>query len=232
MKRAFRLSLWALSPVFLYFGLAIFGALVPASLIAPSGPNYGPNSSQTSPEREIVLVAGPIHYDILLPADNDTRAGFAFLDAAGVPIGSPAVQWLSVGWGSEAFYTTTGSYHDLSLRTIWRAATGDAGVIRFEVYGALPDHPSLRRVKVSQAQLDALRAAIRGDLGVELNAFSLDGFSMTDAFYSAVGRFHVLSTCNVWVGQKLADAGLAFGVWTPTPYGVTLSLWWNGHLDG
>jgi hypothetical protein len=105
-------------------------------------------------------------------------------------------------------------------------------VIRFEVYGALPDHPSLRRVKVSQAQLDALRAAIRGDLGAEPNALSLDGFSMTDAFYSAVGRFHVLSTCNVWVGQKLADAGLAFGVWTPTPYGVTLSLWWNGHLDG
>ncbi len=55
---------------------------------------------------------------------------------------------------------------------------------------------------------------------------------MTDGFYSAVGRFHVLSTCNDWVGQKLADAGLAFGVWTPTPYGVTLSLWRNGHLDG
>ncbi len=159
MKRAFRLSLWALSPVFLYFGLTIFGALVPASLIAPSGPS----SSQTSPEREIVLVAGPIHYDILLPADNDTRAGFAFLDAAGVPIGSPAVQWLSVGWGSEAFYTTTGSYHDLSLRTIWRAVTGDAGVIRCEVYGALPDHPSLRCVPVRRAQLDVLRAATRRD---------------------------------------------------------------------
>jgi uncharacterized protein (TIGR02117 family) len=232
VKRAFRLSLWALSPVFLYFGLAIFGALVPAPLTAPSGPNSGPNSGQTSAGQEIVLVAGPIHYDILLPADNDTRAAFAFLETAGVPIGSRGVQWLSVGWGSEAFYTTTGSYRDLSLRTIWRAATGDAGVIRFEVYGALPDHPSLRRVKVSQAQLDALRAAIRGDLGAEPNALSLDGFSMTDAFYSAVGRFHVLSTCNVWVGQKLADAGLAFGVWTPTPYGVTLSLWWNGHLDG
>ncbi|WP_144055943.1 hypothetical protein [Octadecabacter arcticus] len=54
---------------------------------------------------------------------------------------------------------------------LWGAATGDAGVIRFEVYGALPDHPSLRCVKVSQAQLDALHAAIGGDLGVELNAF-------------------------------------------------------------
>jgi uncharacterized protein (TIGR02117 family) len=232
VKRAFRLSLWALNPVFLYFGLAIFGALVPASLIAPSGPNYGPNSSQTSAGQEIVLVAGPIHYDILLPADNDTRAAVAFIETAGVPIGSRGVQWLSVGWGSEAFYTTTGSFRNLSLRTIWRAAMGDAGVIRFEVYGALPDHPSLRRVKVSQAQLDALRAAIRGDLGVEPNALSLDGFSMMDAFYSAAGRFHVLSTCNVWVGQKLADVGLALGIWTPTPYAVTLSLWWNGHLDG
>jgi uncharacterized protein (TIGR02117 family) len=147
VKRAFRLSLWALSPVFLYFGLAIFGALVPAPLTAPSGPNSG----QTSAGQEIVLVAGPIHYDILLPADNDTRAAFAFLETAGVLIGSRGVQWLSVGWGSEAFYTTIGSYRDLSLRTIWRAATGDAGVIRFEVYGALPDHPSIHPCAASRS---------------------------------------------------------------------------------
>ena len=206
MKPAFRRFALALSPVVLYFGLSVVGALVLASLTAP----LGSESAQTSAETEIVLAAGPIHYDILLPVDTDTRAAFAFLDAGGVPIGSPAVQWLSVGWGSQAFYTATGSYRDVSLRTVWQAATGDVGVIRFEVYRALPAHPSLRRVKVSQAQLDALRAAIRGDLGVVPDVLSLDGFSMTDAFYAAAWRFHLLSTCNVWVGQKLADVGMTF----------------------
>jgi uncharacterized protein (TIGR02117 family) len=207
VKRAFRLFLWALSSVFLYFGLVVVGALVPASLMATSSRDLDLNSA----EREIILVAGLIHYDLLLPADDATRATFASLDAVGVPIGSPSVEWLSAGWGSEAFYTTTGSYSDLSLSTIWQAATGDAGVIRFDVYGALPDHPSLRRVKVSQVQLDASRAAIRDDLGTALDALSLDGYSDTDVFYSAAGRFHVLSTCNVLAGKSCQLRGWSLG---------------------
>lgn len=213
---------WGLGPVLLYFGLAVLGAII------PHGDRADINSDDAT--HDIILVAGLIHYDILLPADDATLAAFGFVKDANVPLDNPLVRWVAIGWGSEAFYTTTGSYANLTVPTVWKALTGDAGVIRFEVTGTLPVHPRLRRVRVSDAQLNALRASIRADLDPAPNALPLDGFSQTDAFYPAAGRFNVFRTCNVWVADKLADAGLGFGAWTPTPYAVTLSLWWNGHL--
>ncbi|WP_296416787.1 DUF2459 domain-containing protein [Pseudooctadecabacter sp.] len=178
----------------------------------------------------IVLVQGPIHYDILLPLDEDTEAVFKDIAEAGVPLDHPNAAWLSVGWGSAAFYTTAGSYADIRPGAVWRAATGDAGVLRFEVYGPLPDHPALRRVPVTFAQLSALRSVIRAQAGDAPVRLALDGFSQTDAFFAAAGRFHIFRTCNVWVGAMLREAGVPFGWWTPTPYAVTASLRWNGLI--
>jgi len=206
----------------LYFGLAVLGAIVPQA--------GRESADDDGPFHEIILVAGLIHYDILLPVDDATLQDFGFVEDAGVPLTNPLVRWLSVGWGSEAFYTTTGGYSSLSANTIWKAVTGDAGVMRFEVTGALPVHPDLRRIRVSAEQLDALRASILRDLAPNPTPLPVSGFTTTDAFYPAAGWFNGLRTCNVWVSDKLGDAGLRFGLWTPTPYAVTLSLWWNGHL--
>lgn len=225
MRRLFRLFFllvaWLSAP-FMAYGLAAYvGAFVPRSL-APV------DVSDTT--REIILAQGIIHYDILIPLDDATRADFAFAEDAGVPLSDSDMEWLSLGWGSEAFYTQTGTYGDITLGTTWRAATGDRGAMRIEVYGPLPDHPDLRRVRVSDTQLAALRGAIRAEMESAPAALDVTGFSDTDAFFPARGRFHLFRTCNVWVGGILAKAGLPMGAWTPMPYSITASLRWNGHL--
>ncbi|WP_303435327.1 TIGR02117 family protein [Octadecabacter sp. 1_MG-2023] len=202
--------------------MALLGAFAPQNPRADVG--------DAPADREIILVAGLIHYDILLPVDDATLTSFEFLEGAGVPLRHPLVRWLAVGWGSEAFYTTTGNYSSLSASTVMKAATGDDGVMRFEVTGALPVHPRLLRIRVSEAQLAALRASILSDLDATPRALPLSGFTPTDVFFPAAGRFNALRTCNVWISDKLSDAGLTSGAWTPTPYAVTVSLWWNGHL--
>jgi hypothetical protein len=48
--------------------------------------------------------------------------------------------------------------------------------------------------------------------------------------FPAQGRFSLLRTGKVWLGETLRAAGIPFGLWTPANWSVTLSLDW--HLCG
>ena len=178
---------------------------------------------------EVLMIAGPIHYDLLLPADAGTLARFGFARAAGVPLGDPRVRWLVVGWGAREFYTTTGSYGDVSARAVWRGLTGDGSVMRIDVASALPAKPPARRLRMGQLQYNALLGAIEAgfarDAGGQPVPVAGAGLSRTDAFFAGVGRFHAFRTSNTWIGRTLRAAGLRFGAWTPFPYSVALSHW-------
>ncbi len=221
MRAARRIGLALLAPVLTYLLAALVGALWPGRVaeVAESGA-----------AREIRLIAGPIHYDVLLPLTPEVVSRFSFVEAAGVPIRHPEARWLSVGWGSEAFYTRTGTYADISLPVIWRAATGDSSVLRFEALGILSEHPAIRTLTLDEARFDALVADLARATGADPRALDVAGHSATDAFYAAEGHFDLLRTCNTWVADRLRAAGVPMGVWTPTPYAVTLSLRRFGHL--
>ena len=221
MKAARRIGVALLSLVAAYLLAAVIGALWPGRVS---------DVAATGADRDIRLIAGPIHYDFLLPLTPEVIATFSFVEEAGVPIRHPEARWLSVGWGSEAFYTQTGTYADLSLPVIWRAATGDSSVLRFEVLGTLPEHPAIRPITLDTAQFGALVAELADATGPQPRALDAEGHSATDAFYAAEGRFDLFRTCNTWVADRLRAAGLPMGVWTPTPYAVTLSLRWFDHL--
>jgi len=76
MKRLLRVTVWVLCPFLCYFGLAVLGAFVP---------QFDRADVDASPvTHEIILVAGLIHYDILLPVDDTTLERFAFVEDAGV----------------------------------------------------------------------------------------------------------------------------------------------------
>ncbi len=213
---------WALVPAAVYLAVAFLGAFVPS---------FGREDVEAGTgEQEIILAAGVIHYDILLPLNDETRAKFSFLETTRLPLDEG--EWLSVGWGSEAFYTSAGQYSDVTWGALGKAITWDRSAMRFEVYGDLPIHPDLQRVTISDAQLDALRTSIYNDLDMINAPLEAKGLSETDVFFAAQGAFNMARTCNVWIGSKLLDAGVKMGLWTPTPYSVRLSLWWNGVLDG
>ena len=75
MRRTLRLLTLLLAIPLLYLA---------ASLALPLIPGPGPDHSGP-PTRIIGLIQGPIHTDILFPLTPDTRARFAFAEAAGVP---------------------------------------------------------------------------------------------------------------------------------------------------
>ncbi|SFR45507.1 conserved hypothetical protein [Yoonia tamlensis] len=163
---------------------------------------------------EIVLFAGPIHTDILIPATPQVRNRLGFLAGAGMPINHPGVAWISIGWGARDFYTTTGDYADLSVRPVWRAVTGDDAVMRVDLAGPLHADLDLPRLRLSPAQFDALLGGITAGFASD-RPIAHPGFNATDRFYPATGRFHLLRTCNAWVGDLLRGAGVRIGIWTP-----------------
>ncbi|MEX3015859.1 DUF2459 domain-containing protein [Gymnodinialimonas hymeniacidonis] len=175
---------------------------------------------------EIGLLFGPIHVDFLLPADEETRTALAFASPAGVPVENTGVAHFIVGWGARDFYTTAGTYADITVSATFRAVTGDESVLRVDVTGPILEGAEYPRLALSQAQYDALLAEITATVGGP--SIPGAGFTTTDGFVEAEGRFHILRTCNTWVGRVLRASGVPVGAWTPTPYSLRLSLWRAG----
>ena len=195
---------------------ATIGALLP-----------GPQAADVPPggERDILVLESPLHTDIVLPNDPDVRVRFAFLRGTNVPFDHSDLRWLSFGWGSRAFYTTAGSYADIAPGAVWRAATGDAAVMR--VVG-LPEvrMDGIRRLSLDDKSFRRLLAFIvdtfekRGDDVVPVDA----SIGPDDAFFQAKGRFHLFNPCNEWTRKALVSAGVPAGRWTPTTFSLALAL--------
>lgn len=221
MRHALRYLALILAVPLAYYAASIAGALIP-----------GPGSDLTGRATQTIgLIQGPIHTDILLPATPDIRQRFAFAQGAGVPLDDPRAAWLLVGWGSKEFYTTAGTYTDITASAVLTAATGDSAVLRLDALGPLPDMPELAFLSLSDAQFRVLVATLDDtftrDPGGAPLPLDHPGFTETDAFFQANGGFHLFRTCNVWLGQTLRRAGIPFGIWTPTTQSVNLSLWWH-----
>jgi uncharacterized protein (TIGR02117 family) len=213
MRRALRLLVLTLALPVLYLL-----ASVTLPLIAGPGPELsGPAT------RQIGLLQGPIHTDILFPLTPEVRTRFAFAEAAGVPLSHPDAQWLVFGWGSAAFYTTAGTYADITASAVLTAASGDDAVIRLDALGTLPPLPNLRFLDLSEAQFQALLDQTTAALASE-TPLDHPGFTGSDAFFPAHGHFHLFRTCNVWLGETFRASGIPFGLWTPANWSVTLSL--------
>lgn len=213
MRQAFRLIALTLALPVLYLA---------ASFLLPLVPGPGPDLSGP-PAHTIGLLQGPIHTDILFPLTPETRARFAFAEAAGVPLNHPDARWLLLGWGSAAFYTTAGTYADITASAVLTAATGDDAVIRLDALGPLPPLPNLRFLQLSEAQFQALLTQTTAALSSQTR-LDHPGLTGTDAFFPARGHFHLFRTCNVWLGETLRASGIPFGLWTPANWSVTLSL--------
>ncbi|OYW55692.1 MAG: hypothetical protein B7Y02_13630 [Rhodobacterales bacterium 17-64-5] len=202
--------------------------LLAATVVLPLIPGPGPDLSGP-PARTIALIQGPIHTDILFPLTPEVRARFAFAEAAGVPVSHPGAEWLMLGWGSQAFYTTAGTYADITASAVFTAVTGDSAVIRLDVTGPLDTAPNLRTLTLSEAQFQALLSQTAAAIASP-TALAQPGFTGSDAFFPAQGRFHAFRTCNAWLGETFRASGIPFGLWTPANWSVTLALDW--HLSG
>jgi uncharacterized protein (TIGR02117 family) len=215
---------------------ALIAAVVLGYLTAAGvGGVWGNGSQTTGGEYRIGLVVGPIHTDLLIPLTPAVKTRFAFAIPDGVPLDAPGAEWLLVGWGAREFYTTAGTFADVTMAATLRGITGDSAVLRLDAIGRISDFTDIPLIHADAVQfaalLDGLAASFSPDPSGVPVAMEHPGFTESDRFYPAQGHFNILNTCNVWVGDLLGAAGIPFGNWTPTPYAMKLSLW-RFHGEG
>lgn len=208
--------------------VAIIGFAVAAGTFVPR-PLFAPEASETEVEtRRILVLSNPIHTDIAIPLDEETRAAFAFLGGSGIPVSDPAAEWLVIGWGGRSFYLETPTWSDLKPMPVFRALTIDRSVMHVDVAGGIDEaHPAIRFFDLRPAEFrdlsDFIQASFVRAQG-EVVRIPNAGYGAYDQFFEAHGRFNALLGCNTWTARALRSAGIRTGWWNPLPQTLGLSL--------
>lgn len=202
----------------LYLLGALIGAIIPAGGGAPA-----PRDGVT-----IFVRTNDVHTWLMVPtvaAGVDWRPLVPARDLADP---NRAGDYLAFGWGSRAFYLNTPSWRDLTLRTAAGALFGNGPALMHVDHERSPRASADERpLRLSIGQYHALARYIRGSFAPGANGRAVPlhgrGYSPSDAFYEARGRYNMLRTSNEWSGAGLRAAGVKVGVWTP----FAQSLMWR-----
>jgi uncharacterized protein (TIGR02117 family) len=124
----------------------------------------------------------------------------------------PDARWIEIGWGDAAFYQDP----DPGLGTMLEAAlTPTPAVLHLVAMPAEPAHylpqAEVLAFRLDDAQFDRLIAYVSDhmDRGGARRARAIGpGLYPVSRFYPAHGEFSLDRTCNTWVAQALAAAGL------------------------
>ncbi len=215
----------------LWSGLAVvallFFAVVAAGVAVPRGGTTA--DTQVGQSRQILLLAGPVHSDIALPADPLTRERFAFLSAANLPLEHPDLRWIIVGWGGRSFYTQTPTWAELKPMPVVKTLVGDRSAMHVALAGPIDrTQPGVEAISVSEAAYRRLLDAVLDDFARDKKGAPVlirgVAYGPDDRFFEARGTFHILRNCNTWTARMLRAAGITTGLWTPLPQLLSLSL--------
>ena len=200
----------------------LLGAVIPHPVV------FEPPGDTPLPRR-ILLVSNPIHTDIAISLDAQSRAALPFLAETGLPADHPDARWLLIGWGGRAFYLETPSFADIKPEPTFKALTLDRSVMHIDVLGEVDEaNPMVMPIDLSEAGHVRLLSEIAASFTrVDGKVLPIDGFALTggDRFYEAEGSFNAIFVgCNAWTARMLRSAGVRTGLWTPMPATLAGSL--------
>ncbi len=195
-----RRRLWVLLAVWLGAWLGVWAVDLTAVLAAePPGP------PPAAAAKTIFVTSNGWHSSIVL-AGADVAPG-RIPEAADFP----QARYLEFGWGDAEYYPAKDPGIGLALSA---ALTPTPSVVHM---AGLPVEPARRypKAEVVALSLDAaglerlvdfIHATFRRG-GRARAASAGPGLYATSLFYPAVGKFHLLNTCNTWTARALAAAG-------------------------
>jgi len=212
--------------------LALVGALALlavgyplAAWVGSSIPETATTERDADASVQIMVETNGTHTSIVVPIISAAKDWRETFPSAAVP--RPDGQMpthLSIGWGEREVFLNVPTWGDLKVSTALRIATvGGDPLMRVSHYVRPAPGPNHRPVQITPAQYAKLVAAIESalpELAPGETRRILRGTYVDDAYYDAMGSYTLANTCNSWVGDRLAEAGVEMGMWTPFAGGV------------
>ena len=169
---------------------------------------------------QIMIETNGVHTAIVMPAVSAQKDWRADFPADDVLAPNRPYTHVSVSWGEREVFLNTPTWWDLSLPTVFGAATGGEGLLHVSHYIRPAPSPDHRQLTISHAEYARLIAIIEREILHASERTVYRGYSDYDVFYDARGTYHLGNTCNQWVSNALAAAGIKTGWWTPMVGGV------------
>ncbi|BDI61322.1 TIGR02117 family protein [Qipengyuania nanhaisediminis] len=209
-------------------GLAalVLAAMLGFALSAWIGSSIARNGDWSEPapgaEPSIPILVGSngIHTEIAMPVRAEGVDWHRHFPPADIAASARPYTHVAVSWGERAFFLETPTWADLDPVTAISAAIGGKGVLHVAHYVRPAPSQDYRVLHLRPREFRALADAIIAALDPPAARETLQGYGAHDVFYSARGTYHLGNTCNQWTADRLADAGVATGLWTPLPGGV------------
>lgn len=200
----------------LYSALALAGAVIPRPVAGPPG------------DEVLIFVSdNGIHTDIIMPARGPDMDWTRMVPPADITDPARARGWIAVGWGQRDVYLDVPRWADVTPGIAAKALIGGRSLLHVTHMGPPLVSERVRPLRISREGYRRMARAmaesfVRGTDGRPV-LIAGRGYGSNDAFYEARGTYTAIRTCNQWAGERLAEAGVRMGVWTPVPQ----SLMWR-----
>ncbi|WP_375291495.1 DUF2459 domain-containing protein [Qipengyuania sp.] len=208
-----------------WFGIvtgAVLTLVAAFCLAAWIGSSIARNDDWREPDEGIEILVGDngVHTELVMPIlteVKDWRAEFSEHDLAAPPQGYTHV---GVSWGERKVFLNTPTWADLTPSTAFGALFGGKALLHAAHYVRPAPGPDYRPIRLTRAQYARLVRSVERYIVPPRSRRSYPGYFGFDAFYDAPGRYTWRMTCNQWTSDRLADAGIRTGLWTPLAGGV------------
>ena len=177
----------------------------------------------------IYLVSTAVHADVVMPLANEVVDWREHFPARCFRASTAWATHVSVGWGDQGFFLETPAWSDLRLTTALKALFWPSASC-LHVSCTAPQYlvAGTRPIRLTHDQYRRLAEFVRESFDARgpLETARMPGkaYGAYDAFFRARGAYHCLNTCNSWVGEGMAIAGVRVPWKTPLPKTVFLYL--------
>ena len=182
--------------------------------------------AQTTNDVTIYILTNGVHADIVVPVKSDQKDWSKEIKFSYTRANDSSKTFVAFGWGDKGFYMETPTWADLKFSTAFKAAFGlSSAAIHATFYPQLTENENCIKLGISKDQYARLieyidQSFIKDANGHYENIKTEAVYGDDDAFYEAIGTYHLFYTCNTWANNALKICGQKACVWTPFDTGI------------